>query len=92
MKHSHAVFAFLLLVLLPATAMAQYNPAQDNPYIHLGNSHSKKWYEFYKHEKQSAYITKNSGYWYSTKQENVFIRGAKTIFGGMKKTAQTILS
>ena len=92
MKRSHAVFSFLLFVLLPTTATAQYNPAKDNPYIHLGDGQSKKWYEFYKQEKQSAYITKNSGYWYSTKQENVLVRGAKSVFEGIKEIAQTVLS
>ena len=91
MKRSRAVFSFLLLVLLPATAMAQYNPAQDNPYIHLGNENSKKWYEFYKQEKQSAYVTKSSGYWYSTERENVFIRGAKSVLGGIKEIVQSAL-
>jgi len=82
---------FLLLSNLPSSAYAKYNPATDNPYIQIGNGDSKKWYEFYKKDKQSAYITKNPGYWYSTKQENVLVRGAKTVAGGIKEIVQAAL-
>jgi len=82
---------FILLLLTTTPALAKYNPATDNPYIQMGTDDSKKWYEFYKKDKPSAYISKNSGYWYSTKQENVLIRGTKTVFGGLKEIVQSAL-
>lgn len=85
------ILAFLILTASAPAAFAKYNPAKDNPYIRLGNDNSKKWYEFYKKEKTSAYVTKNSGYWYSAKQENVFVRGAKTVAGGIKEIVQSAL-
>jgi hypothetical protein len=90
-KQALTLFAFMILTAFPSSAFAKYNPATDNPYIQTGSGASKKWYEFYKKDKQSAYISKNSGYWYSTEKENVLVRGTKTVLGGIKEIVQSAL-
>jgi len=93
----HRTLTILILLLgallsLPCAEAAKYNPAKDNPYIHIDQSQNKKWYEIFKKEKTSPYVSKNSGYWYSTKQENALVRGVKSVFGGLRDTAKTVLS
>ncbi len=78
---SKRVLAMVLVAALTfcSPAGAAYNPAKDNPYVRPAGSFSKKWYEFYKKEKHSAYIQKPSGYWRSAKEDNILVRGAKAL-------------
>lgn len=90
-KAALALLTFLLLITFTSSAFAKYNPATDNPYIRQGTDNTKKWYEFYKKDKPSAYISQHTGYWYSTEKENVIVKGTKNVLVGIKEIVQSAL-
>lgn len=91
MKFKFGLFIFAVCCLFSFSALAQYNPAKDNPYVRPAGANSKKWYEFYKQERRSSYLTQNAGYWHSTQEDNALVKGVKYFSENIWEAAKALI-